>query len=127
MPLIQPKRVEIKEVEIANELKKNHSKGAEMKFERLSIRPHRDQSQLLNDKKMEKIVSQAKRDKVRVSELRKSSWGCEQDYVRDIKMIEQSQLIVDKYLKQHNVNDDMKIEESKQRIFSGRGSTLSIQ
>ena len=76
---------------------------------------------------MEKIVSQAKRDKVRVSELRKSSWGCEQDYVRDIKMIEQSQLIVDKYLKQHNVNDDMKIEESKQRIFSGRGSTLSIQ
>ena len=37
-----------------------------------------------------KIMKQLKRDKQKVSEIRRSSWGNEKSYVKDMELIEHS-------------------------------------
>ena len=56
LPVIQPRRIEMREIESSLE-EMSSGQVPEMKFEKLAVRPHRNQSQLMKDMKMEKIAT----------------------------------------------------------------------
>ena len=56
----------------------------------IPVRPFRDSTQIKNDNSIMKIMKQLKRDKQKVSEIRRSSWGNEKSYVKDMELIEHS-------------------------------------
>lgn len=62
------------------------------------VRKEKDTAYIKNQLNLNKIMKQFRRDKQRVSEIRRSSWGFETNYVRDIRNIERSELALENYL-----------------------------